>query len=196
MNIILNHARPRTTPFEIYTLVSFSRNKINGWIEIGNQKRRSLFILANNCCIIEENKKKQLQDKRSQFKHLSIKFKHFSSGGNVANEKFAKQASFMKRENCFWICYDSDGLKWTYFFGSWRNEMQHSWKYWFFLRKTRNEILDDQDGKIFHQTKNLPFLLITKNLSIEIDATKCLIQKENFIMLLVMARFFIRPNDF
>ena len=36
-------------------------------------------------------------------KHLSIKFKHFSSGGNVANEKFAKQPLFMKRENCFWI---------------------------------------------------------------------------------------------
>ena len=61
--------------------------------------------------LLRKTKKKQLQEKRSQFKHLSIKFKHFSSGGNVANKKFAKQASFMKRENCFWICYDSDGLK-------------------------------------------------------------------------------------
>ena len=42
---------------EIHTLVSFSKNKINGWIEICNQKRWSFFILANNCCIIEENKK-------------------------------------------------------------------------------------------------------------------------------------------
>ena len=42
---------------EIHTLVSFSKNKINGWIEICNQKRWSFFILANTCCIIEENKK-------------------------------------------------------------------------------------------------------------------------------------------
>ena len=39
----------------------------------------------------------------SQFKHLSIKFNHFCSGGNIANEKFAKQPLFTKRENCFWI---------------------------------------------------------------------------------------------
>ena len=33
--------------------------------------------------LLRKTKKKQLQEKRSQFKHLSIKFKHFSFGGNV-----------------------------------------------------------------------------------------------------------------
>ena len=46
--------------------------------------------------LLRKTKKKQLQEKRSQFKHLSIKFKHFSSGGTLPTKSLQNKPLLWK----------------------------------------------------------------------------------------------------